>query len=79
MTKGELMFEIGSMPPDGYLAWHEWADVQTQGGLNQSQCDECGLWFFPQESINHAPNKACGRRVQRQGSKSTATKARNEC
>lgn len=53
------MFEVGSMPPLGYLAWHEWADAQVKGGLKQSQCKECGLWYFPQESINHAPNKAC--------------------
>jgi uncharacterized OB-fold protein len=55
------MYEVGSLPPSGYIAWDEWASAQIKGGLKQSQCSECGLWFFPQEAINHAPNKACAR------------------
>lgn len=67
---------VKSMPPDGYTAWHEWAEAQRKGGLKQSQCVECGLWFFPQESINHAPNKACRRRVPRRGAKVVKSKSK---
>lgn len=67
---------VGSMPPSGYIAWHEWAEVQTKGGLKQSQCGECGLWYFPQEAINHAPNKACSRRVPRRGAKIVKSKSK---
>lgn len=67
---------VGSMPPDGYIAWHEWAEAQGKGGLKQSQCGECDLWFFPQEAINHAPNKACIRRVPRRGAKVVKSKSK---
>lgn len=67
---------VGSMPPSGYIAWHEWAEAQGKGGLKQSQCGECGLWFFPQEAINHAPNKACSRLVVGSGKKAKSTPKR---
>lgn len=39
----------GDPPPDGYLAWHEWAEIQNKAGLRQCQCVRCGKWKFPQE------------------------------
>lgn len=42
-------YEIGSMPPSGYLQWHEWAGIQHKSGLRQQQCGRCGKWYFPQE------------------------------
>ena len=40
------------MPPSGYLAWHEWAEVQHKAGLKQKECGRCGKFFYPQELIN---------------------------
>ena len=42
-------YKPGDMPPDGYLAWHEWAEVQRKAGIKQRQCGRCGLWRTPQE------------------------------
>lgn len=42
-------YRPGDMPPEGYLAWHEWAEVQRKAGIKQVQCGECGLWKTPQE------------------------------
>lgn len=42
-------FAPGDLPPDGYLAWHEWAEVQHKAGLRQKQCGRCGLWRYPQQ------------------------------
>jgi len=42
-------YKPGDLPPDGYLAWHEWADVQRKAGIKQVECGECGLWRTPQE------------------------------
>jgi hypothetical protein len=42
-------YNHGDPPPDGYLAWHEWAAVQHKAGLRQRQCCRCGLWNYPQE------------------------------
>lgn len=41
-------YEIGSLPPSGYVQWHEWAAAQHRGGLRQKQ-QPCGHWLFPQE------------------------------
>jgi len=46
-------FEVGSQPPAGYVAWHEWAAAQHRGGLRQVQRKCCGLWKFPQEVCSH--------------------------
>jgi uncharacterized OB-fold protein len=46
-------FEVGSQPPSGYVAWHEWAAAQGRGGLKQTQCKTCGLYRFPQEVCTH--------------------------
>lgn len=42
-------YKPGDLPPEGYLAWHEWADVQHKAGLRQVECGRCGLWRYPQE------------------------------
>ena len=43
----------GDMPPDGYTAKAQWADVQLKAGLRQNRCCQCSLWFFPQELSGH--------------------------
>lgn len=43
------VYRPGDDPPEGYLAWHEWAAVQHKAGLRQRQCGVCGLWRYPQE------------------------------
>ena len=42
-------FKPGDQAPEGYLAWHEWAEVQHKAGLRQKQCGRCGLWRYPQQ------------------------------
>jgi hypothetical protein len=42
-------YKPGDQAPSGYLAWHEWAEVQHKAGLRQVQCGKCGLWRYPQE------------------------------
>lgn len=42
-------FKPGDQAPDGYLAWHEWAEVQHKAGLRQKECGRCGKWKYPQE------------------------------
>ena len=39
----------GDQPPELYLKWHAWAEVQYRAGLRQRRCPHCGLWRFPQE------------------------------
>lgn len=42
-------YKPGDLPPEGYLAWHEWAEVQRKAGIKQVQCGRCALWRTPQE------------------------------
>jgi hypothetical protein len=42
-------FKPGDLPPEGYLQWHEWADVQRKAGIEQVECPTCSLWRTPQE------------------------------
>jgi hypothetical protein len=42
-------YKAGDMPPEGYIEWQDWAEVQTNAGLKQSQCGHCGKFRFPQE------------------------------
>jgi hypothetical protein len=49
-------FEVGSQPPKGYNAWHEWAEIQHKGGLRQTICNVCGKWEFPQENCETGQN-----------------------
>lgn len=46
-------FKPGDMPPEGYLQWHEWAEVQRKAGIKQVECPTCGLWKTPQELSLH--------------------------
>ena len=45
-------YKPGDLPPEGYLAWHEWAEVQRKAGIKQVPCGKCGLWRTPQELSN---------------------------
>jgi hypothetical protein len=45
----QATYKPGDLPPDGYLAWHEWAEVQRKAGIKQVPCGRCGLWRTPQE------------------------------
>ncbi|MDE0924774.1 hypothetical protein [Aurantimonas coralicida] len=42
-------FKPGDQAPEGYLAWHEWAEIQHKAGLRQQECGKCGKWKYPQE------------------------------
>ena len=42
-------FKPGDQAPEGYLAWHEWADKQHKAGLRQKECGRCRRWKYPQE------------------------------
>ena len=42
-------FKAGDPRPEGYNAWHEWAEAQHKAGLRQSQCKKCHRWHFPHE------------------------------
>lgn len=42
-------FKHGDQAPEGYLAWHEWAETQHKAGLRQKECGRCGKWKYPQE------------------------------
>jgi len=42
-------YKPGDPAPEGYLQWHEWAEVQHKAGLRQVECGRCGLWRYPQE------------------------------
>lgn len=44
---------MGSPPPTGYVAWHDWAHAQHLHGLRQSCCPRCGLFKYPQEMASH--------------------------
>lgn len=46
---GAVAYRKGDPAPEGYSAWHAWADVQHKAGLRQSRCGRCGLYWFPQE------------------------------
>jgi hypothetical protein len=46
---GTGTFKKGDPPPDGYMDWHAWAEVQYKAGLRQNRC-RCGKWLFPQEN-----------------------------
>jgi hypothetical protein len=60
-------YQPGDLPPDGYLAWHAWAEVQRAAGIKQTQCCMCSLWRTPQEmsskTITHTAWKSNGEAV----------------
>lgn len=45
----QAAYKPGDQAPSGYLAWHEWAEVQHKAGLRQKECGKCGRWKYPQE------------------------------
>ena len=45
----QVGYKPGDLPPEGYLEWHEWADVQRRAGIKQVECGKCGKWKTPQE------------------------------
>jgi len=50
VTRVDLCISVpGDQPPEGYLDWHAWADVQYRSGLRQARCPRCRLWRYPQE------------------------------
>lgn len=44
-----MTFKAGDLPPNSYIAWHEWAEVQRKAGIKQVRCTRCGLWRTAQE------------------------------
>lgn len=42
-------YKPGDQPPEGYLQWQEWAEVQHRAGRRQKPCGHCGRWKYPQE------------------------------
>lgn len=42
-------YKPGDLPPEGYLEWHAWAEVQYKAGIPQSYCSNCGKYHTPQE------------------------------
>lgn len=50
-------YKPGDLPPEGYLAWHDWAEVQRNAGIKQVRCGRCQLWKTPQE-LNAIIDKA---------------------
>lgn len=42
-------YQPGDLPPEGYLAWHEWAEIQRKAGIPQVPCAICNKWKTPQE------------------------------
>lgn len=45
----QATYKPGDQAPEGYLAWHEWADTQHKAGLRQKECGRCGIWKYPQQ------------------------------
>ena len=57
-------FKPGDQPPDTYLAWMDWAEVQLKAGIKQVQCGICGLWKTPQELsalLSHVDAPVCNK------------------
>jgi hypothetical protein len=46
-------YKPGDLPPEGYLQWHAWADVQLKAGIKQVECPTCAKWQTPQELSTH--------------------------
>lgn len=48
--KAGPQYAADSMPPESYLAWHQWAsDMFNIHHQRQRQCPRCKLWKFPIE------------------------------
>lgn len=57
MTYGHILimpvYKPGDLPPEGYLQWNEWAEVQRKAGIKQVECPTCAKWQTPQELSTH--------------------------
>lgn len=54
MPDEEIEYSAYSMPPEGYCAWHKWAEDQGTQGIVQFQCQRCKKFLFPQEVMDHS-------------------------
>ena len=73
-------YRPGDQAPGGYLAWHEWADVQHKAGLRQKQCGRCGLWRYPQQLSATVDRATLTRMVKRKPTPATVeTPVCNDC
>lgn len=58
------------IPPEGYVAWHLWAERQHKAGKRQRQCALCSKWRFPCElserTIVTYPQTSKGVKVRRE-------------
>jgi hypothetical protein len=52
-------YEPGEPPPEGYMAWQDWAHDQYQAGLRQSLSQRCRRYKFPQELAREGVCKQC--------------------
>jgi hypothetical protein len=61
-------YKPGDLPPEGYLQWHAWAEVQRKAKIKQVECPTCGLWRTPQElstrELRWEAQTARGKRVE---------------
>ena len=46
-------FKAGDPAPEGYLAWHDWAEVQHKAGLRQKRCG-CYMEDYDLEMLEYA-------------------------
>ena len=40
---------------EGYLAFHEDAEIRSARGEKSARCSECGLWNWPRETPEENP------------------------
>lgn len=69
-------YKPGDQAPSGYLAWHEWAEVQHKAGLRQVQCGRCGKWQYPQQLSEQMDSFVA---VGRKGKRTVETHVCNAC
>lgn len=48
----------GCSPPDGYIAWHSWAEAQHKHGLRQKQCAAAGAAGTWKCDVGHTTTRA---------------------
>lgn len=74
-------YKPGDQPPDGYLEWYEWAEMQRKAGIKQVQCISCGIWKTPQElsdkKINWIVTNSLGIKIKQSGSVCNACENKN--
>lgn len=57
-------YKPGDLPPEGYMEWTAWAEVQRKAGIKQVSCPLCGLWKTPQE-LSKEINTMIGKRFNK--------------